>query len=163
MYTKRQMPLTLIIRWTLSSTILFFISAAIPAALHVCFDLSILIIPWSLVALVGTAVAFLISFQNNSAYDRVWEARKIWGGIVNTTRTFSIYSRDMIEGDPSAVKVILYRHRAWLTALRFSLRQQKSWEIPEIVNEKHKEKFNKIRYNPGANGDHRRLLNATSF
>jgi len=31
------------------------------------------------VALIVTAVAFLVGFQNNSAYDRIWEARKIWG------------------------------------------------------------------------------------
>ena len=114
----------------------------------VSFDLKFLTIPWALVALVGTAVAFFISFQNNSAYGRVWEARKIWGGIVNATRTFSLFTRDMIESDKEAVKKILYRHRAWLTALRFSMREPKPWEIPEIVNAKHKEKFNRIRYNP---------------
>lgn len=148
MYMKRQMPLRMIMRWTLKTTIIFLVNASIPAVLHGIFDLKMLTIPWSLVALVGTAVAFLISFQNNSAYDRVWEARKIWGGIVNATRTFSVFVRDMIEGDEEAVKTILYRHRAWLTALRFALRQQKEWEIPEVSNEKHKEKFNRLRYNP---------------
>ena len=49
--------------------------------------------------LVGTAVAFIISFQNNASYDRVWEARKIWGGIVNTSRTLGIVINDFITGE----------------------------------------------------------------
>jgi putative membrane protein len=148
MYTNRQMPLKMIIICTFKTSIIFVLNCSIPVILHVCFDINFLTIPWALVALVGTAVAFLISFQNNSAYGRVWEARKIWGGIVNATRTFSVFIRDMIEEDPGSIKTILYRHRAWLTALRFSMRAPKSWEIPEIINEKHKEQFNRIRFNP---------------
>ena len=148
MYTQRQMPIKLILRWTRNTTLVFIANAAIPTILHICFGLTLLTIPWSLVALVGTAVAFLISFQNNSAYDRVWEARKIWGGIVNATRTFSVYVRDMVEKDPEAVKTILYRHRAWLTALRYALREQKSWEIPEIVDGARRKRIDKFRYTP---------------
>lgn len=51
------------------------------------------------VALVGTAVAFLIGFQNNAAYGRIWEARKIWGGIVNTSRTWTMMIKDMVTNE----------------------------------------------------------------
>ena len=34
-------------------------------------------------------MAFFIGFNNNQAYDRWWEARKIWGGIVNDSRSFA--------------------------------------------------------------------------
>ena len=116
MFTKRQMPIKLIFRWTFKTSLIFIINSSIPVILHIAFDMPYLTVPWALVALVGTAVAFLISFQNNSAYDRVWEARKIWGGIVNETRTFTLFVRDMVENDNEAVRRILYRHRAWLTA-----------------------------------------------
>ncbi|MEZ4933334.1 MAG: bestrophin family ion channel [Saprospiraceae bacterium] len=43
------------------------------------FDLHWLKIPWTPLALIGTAVAFVIGFRNNSAYGRIWEARMIWG------------------------------------------------------------------------------------
>ena len=43
-------------------------------------------IPWIPVSVIGTAVAFFVGFKNNQAYDRMWEARKIWGGIVNNSR-----------------------------------------------------------------------------
>ena len=37
----------------------------------------------------GTAIAFFIGFNNNQAYDRWWEARKIWGALVNDSRSFA--------------------------------------------------------------------------
>ena len=46
--------------------------------------------PVAPVALLGGGLAIFLGFRNNSAYDRWWEARKIWGGIVNTSRTFGI-------------------------------------------------------------------------
>jgi putative membrane protein len=46
------------------------------------------IIPWQPITLIGIAVAFYLGFKNNSSYDRTWEARKIWGSMVNNSRTF---------------------------------------------------------------------------
>ena len=46
-------------------------------------------IPFSLIGSLGTALAIFLAFRNNSAYDRWWEARKIWGGVVNSSRTFA--------------------------------------------------------------------------
>jgi putative membrane protein len=36
--------------------------------------------------LVGTALSLLLVFRTNSSYDRFWEGRKLWGGVVNETR-----------------------------------------------------------------------------
>ena len=36
--------------------------------------------------LIGVALGLLIVFRNNCSYDRYWEGRKLWGGIVNTSR-----------------------------------------------------------------------------
>ena len=49
-------------------------------------DIQAFKVPWLPVSLVGTAVAFYVGFKNNSSYDRLWEARKIWGAIVNSSR-----------------------------------------------------------------------------
>lgn len=42
----------------------------------------------------GLAVAFFLGFRMNSAYDRWWEARKIFGELTNNTRSFvtKVYS-----------------------------------------------------------------------
>jgi putative membrane protein len=90
-------------------------------------------------ALIGTAVAFVIGFQNNAVYGRIWEGRKIWGGIVNTSRTFGVFVQDMLSDEHSSqpvsidtikaeVRILTFRHIAWMTALRHAMRQQKSWE-----------------------------------
>ena len=40
-------------------------------------------------AVVGGALGIFVSFRTNSAYDRWWEARKLWGGIVNQSRNLA--------------------------------------------------------------------------
>jgi putative membrane protein len=96
-------------------------------------------IPWTPLALIGTAVAFVIGFQNNAAYGRIWEARKIWGGIVNSSRTFGMFVQDMVSGEHAKqavtkaglndeIRILTYRHIAWMTALRYAMRTRKSWE-----------------------------------
>jgi len=45
-------------------------------------------VSWLPLSVIGTAVAFYVGFKNNQAYDRLWEARKIWGGIINISRAW---------------------------------------------------------------------------
>ena len=87
-------------------------------------------IPWSAVTVIGIAVAFYLGFKNNSAYDRTWEARKIWGGIVNNSRSFGAAVVAFVQGDNEGdvKKELIYRHIAWMTALRHQLRLSKPWE-----------------------------------
>jgi putative membrane protein len=55
-------------------------------------------LPWQPISVIGIAVAFYLGFKNNSSYDRTWEARKIWGGIVNTSRSFGAGVVSFIQG-----------------------------------------------------------------
>lgn len=96
-------------------------------------DLSL---PWQPISVLGIAVAFYLGFKNNSSYDRTWEARKIWGGIVNDSRSFGsaiisfLQSEDAVEL-ARVKKQLVYRHIAWLTALRYQLRLSREWEHQE--------------------------------
>jgi putative membrane protein len=139
MYTRKVFPIKAMAYWTKYETALFTAIILAFIGVYELLDLHWLRIPWTPIALVGTAVAFVIGFQNNSAYGRIWEARKIWGGIVNTSRTFGMFAQDMITNDgvedkvsqaevDAAIKTVTYRHIAWMTALRHSMRQKKSWE-----------------------------------
>lgn len=125
--------------WTRGETLIYLLYAAIITVLYQVFGLTFLNVPWTPVALVGTAVAFLVGFQNNSAYGRIWEARKIWGAIVNTSRTWGMKIQDMVTDEhynhtisEDQLKLekrsLIYRHIAWMTALRYSMRTRKSWE-----------------------------------
>jgi putative membrane protein len=126
-------------RWTRFETLLFILIIVIWGSAYYFLDLEWLRIPWTPLALIGTAVAFVIGFQNNAVYGRIWEARKIWGGIVNTSRTFGVFVQDMLTDEHTnnnvssetikkEVKALTYRHIAWMTALRHAMRQQKQWE-----------------------------------
>ena len=104
---------------------------------HVGIDASIPFLPLSTI---GIAVAFYVGFKNNHSYDRFWEARKIWGGIVNYSRTWgnqvlSFVTMRMAEEGVSqdemrtAHKRLIYRHMAWMNALRLQLRQANTFSI----------------------------------
>lgn len=139
MYTGKVYRVIDMVVWTRYETLfLIFLIAGWDCAYYF-LEMDYLRIPWTPMALIGTAVAFVIGFQNNSVYSRIWEARKIWGGIVNTSRTFGTFVQDMVtkeraksdvsdEQIQQEVKAITYRHIAWLTALRHSMRQNKQWE-----------------------------------
>lgn len=139
MHTLRNRSIKEVLIWTRKDILYFLIIAAIPTTLYQIFHWKWLTIPWLPIALVGTAVAFLIGFKNNSSYDRAWEARKIWGGIVNFSRTWTIMVKDFVtdihskesvsDEDLHAIHLVLVkRHVAWMTALRYQLRQPKHWE-----------------------------------
>ena len=140
MYTRKKYSFKDVLLWTRWEILTFTIIAAVPAILYQVMELHWLRLPWTAFALIGTAVAFLIGFQNNAAYGRAWEARKIWGGIVNTSRSWSIMTRDLISNQHANVKLseeelnqerqmLIDRHIAWLTALRHAMRQPRPWEV----------------------------------
>jgi ion channel-forming bestrophin family protein len=92
---------------------------------------------WLPVAMLGTAVAFIVGFKNNASYNRLWEARQIYGSIINESRSFGVKARDFMGGkdDPQA-RLLFERHFAWLTFLRYQLREPRKWEIMDEVRYK---------------------------
>ncbi|UOU97103.1 hypothetical protein MUU74_11425 [Chryseobacterium daecheongense] len=116
------------IMWTRRSIYILTILAAIPTVLYFC-GWKFLAFPWQPIAIMGTAVAFIVGFKNNASYSRLWEARQIYGAIINDSRSFGYILRDALSGkDPGKVKEMFSRHYAWLTALRFQLREPRAWE-----------------------------------
>ena len=100
MYKQRRFPFKNVLIWTQRELIFFIIMTTIVTILYELLAIKWLQVPFTPVALVGTAVAFMIGFQNNAAYDRIWEARKIWGGIVNTSRSLIITVKDSFYMHP---------------------------------------------------------------
>ncbi|UZR97407.1 bestrophin family protein [Chondrinema litorale] len=96
-------------------------------------------IPWLPLSIIATAVAFYVGFKNNSAYDRMWEARKIWGAIVNSSRAWGSAVKSFVDSNYSnediteeqlfqIKKKLIYRHIGWLYALRSQLLIITPWE-----------------------------------
>ena len=99
-------------------------------------------LPFAIVSVTGIAVAFYVGFKNNSSYERLWEARKIWGAYVNISRTFAMYILDFIkpneaisEEELDKIKQrMIRRHIGYITAVRMQLRKQTVWKIEEVGN-----------------------------
>lgn len=121
------------IPWTRKKIYKMLILSSVPTALFYFSGWKWLAIPWVPVALLGTAAAFISGFKNTQTYNRSWEARQIYGAIINNSRSFGILVKDFIRmndkvQESALHQQIIYRHFAWLTALRFQLRETKSWE-----------------------------------
>ena len=80
--------------------------------------------------LIGVALGIFLGFQNNAAYDRWWEGRKLWGSLVNTSRSMARQVLTLVgptEGpeaeEAAALRDVLVRRIiAFAHALRLSLR-----------------------------------------
>ena len=83
-------------------------------------------IPFLPVASIGTAVAFYVGFKNNQAYERQWEARRLWGGITNTSRILAASFISLIA-DKEKQKEFLNRHIAYINIVRLQLRKTIPW------------------------------------
>lgn len=133
MYVKRNYGFWMTLNWTKKPFIAGTLYGLSIALVSYYFKI-IIAIPWQPISILGIAVAFYLGFKNNSSYDRTWEARKIWGGIVNSSRTFGAATVAFVQGDKSidVQREIIYRHLAWVTALRHQLRLSRPWEHLEL-------------------------------
>jgi len=155
-----------VIKWSSKYILLFIVIwDSIPVFLHSALNLEWLHLPWQPISLIGIAVAFYLGFKNNTSYDRLWEGRKIWGGIVNASRSFSVMVINFINNDEavnertdkelkSIAKTVIHRHVAWLRALTLEMRKLKEWEHNEnddktlrklLGTEFHEEKFESLK------------------
>jgi putative membrane protein len=87
-------------------------------------------LPIQLVTITGTVIGLLLAFRTNSAYCRWWEARTIWGAIVNDSRTWVRQLMVFVESGNSPktvtahVREMNHRQIAWCYSLCRSLRRQ---------------------------------------
>ncbi|MFN0100727.1 MAG: bestrophin family protein [Bryobacteraceae bacterium] len=131
MHAGRNYSFKEISAWTRRESFVFLLIAAVPTLLFILAGWTWITLPWQPMAVVGTAVAFITGFKNNASYSRLWEARQAWGGIINGSRAWSLLVFGFLPNDASARQRLLYRHIAWVTALRFQLREPRKWENME--------------------------------
>ncbi len=136
MYINRNYGFWMTFNWSKKPFIFGCIYSAVICTISYFTGFS-LALPWQPISVIGIAVAFYLGFKNNSSYDRTWEARKIWGSIVNNSRTFGAAVVSFVNGEETEdiQKELIYRHIAWLTALRYQLRLSRPWEhVQERLN-----------------------------
>lgn len=130
MLIRRRLPKKFVLRLAFASARIAGPWAIFVTGLYSVVGLHFVKIPFLPIATIGTAVAFYVGFKNNSAYDRFWEARKIWGGVVNASRSWASAVAAYVEPHDDGVRAaatrreLIYRQLAWVNALRVQLRKQ---------------------------------------
>jgi putative membrane protein len=116
--------------------------------------------PFSIAAILGSALAIFIAFRNNSSYSRWWEARTLWGGIINSIRvlarliitfTDSHSHQQNYDKEKSELfkKEMIYKVIAWVHALRLHLRKQDNWqELKPFLSEQEFDELQKSQNKP---------------
>jgi ion channel-forming bestrophin family protein len=78
--------------------------------------------PIQIPAFLGTAISVILSFKLNQSYDRWWEARRIWGSIVNDSRNLVLQLQSFVFDNNDDIRKITFRQIAWCYSLGQSLR-----------------------------------------
>jgi putative membrane protein len=133
MHSGRNYTLLEFLYWTRRKIYILVLLSILPTVLYAVTGCTWVALPWPPIVLVGTAAALIAGFRNNATYGRSWEARQIWGRIVNSSRAFGIMTIDFIRHPQENTlkeihQRIVYRHLAWITALRHQLREKRQWE-----------------------------------
>lgn len=124
--------LTGIVFWNRFNILFFAICAGLAYTSIIVYDIDYVRLPAIPVSILGGALAIFLGFRNSSAYDRWWEARKIWGAIVNDSRSFGLelitypIGKDNEEEAEIAEWRLraIRRHIGWLYALNAHLRKK---------------------------------------
>lgn len=138
MIVKRNFDLRKVFQNIRSETLTTLLVAISVFALHT-YKVIDITLPFSIAGILGSALAIFIAFRNQSSYARWWEARTIWGGIINNSR---IFARQIIANVDNAVaigkankqeadlykKEMIDRQIAFAHSLRLHLRKQNTSE-----------------------------------
>lgn len=142
MYVGKYLRFKIVFQFSWKSIVVFACYSAL--IVYVLYDLLPRFngLPFAIISVTGIAVAFYVGFKNNSSYERLWEARKLWGAYVNSSRIFAMYVLDFLK--PSAQLAenelrqaqsrILKRHIAYMNAVRLQLRKYTVWKMEEVGN-----------------------------
>ncbi len=113
--------------WTRREIYILLALGTVPVCLYELARWRWLGVPWTVVALIGTATAFIVSFKNTQTYARTVEAQQVWSSILSASRAWGLMSRDY-TASAEATRQLVNRHMAWVTALRYQLRRRRAWE-----------------------------------
>jgi len=127
MHAGRSYKFTEFVFWTRRSLYWLIAINLVLVSLYQLCGLHWLAVPWSVIFLLGTTVALTAGFKNTQTYNRLWEAQQVWASITGMSRLWGAMARDYVDDDNDARRLV-YRHLAWLTALRYQMRDSKAWE-----------------------------------
>ncbi len=119
-------------------------------------------IPFGAIGALGSALAIFLGFRNNSAYDRWWEARKIWGALVNDSRSWCrqavAWAESPTESDAheenaeELTRRLVHRHLGFVHGLALHLRKDPALHdrVAEFVDEGEAARYREVPNVPTA-------------
>lgn len=114
-------------------------------------------IPLAIPAILGTVISLLLGFRSNQAYDRWWEARHIWGAIVNDSRSLSRQVMSFTYNNYHSEDVEIFRQRiirrqiGWCYALGRHLRKQQALKgLEKYIDREELEALKEVENVPSA-------------
>lgn len=124
MLVDKRVPIRYILRMVRFEMLIVIILATVIYFIAGYIDPYIPEMPLTIATFLGTAISVLLSFKMSQSYDRWWEARKIWGAIVNDSRSFVLQLQAFLKKDELKpnIRVMAYRQVAWCYCLGQSLR-----------------------------------------
>ena len=136
---------------------------------HTVYNFPGVSIPIAIPAILGTIISLLLAFRSNQAYDRWWEARTLWGSIVNDSRSFARQTLTFVDNsydneDRSSLRErIIKRQIAWVYSLSKHLRGQNAHEtLNNLISDEEKQAVLRLDNTPMAlleqHGNDLRLL-----
>ena len=129
MIVRTRIPFPYLISELKTPLIYVSIISIVSGILSIYFHSFLADIPINIATTLGVAISILLSYMINQSYERWWEARKIWGEIVNDSRTLVLQLQMYLEEDNPIIKEISYRHIAWNYCMGQHLRKTSSLEI----------------------------------
>jgi putative membrane protein len=83
------------------------------------------LMPIGIPTFLGTAISVILSFKLSQSYDRWWEARKVWGSIVNDSRSLVLQVQSFLtKSNQTSINLIAHRQIAWCHSLGLSLKDE---------------------------------------
>lgn len=137
MLLKKNIPFSYVFGKIKYELIVITLYASLIAVLYSNYHISSINIPIAVPAILGTVISLLLGFRSNQAYDRWWEARHIWGAIVNDSRTLGRQIMNFTHDGYDNDGVTAFRDRmmrrqiAWTYTLAKHLREQRAGNIIE--------------------------------
>lgn len=141
MHTGKSYRLPEFIAWTRRTIYVLLALCIIPVLLYELAGWKWLAVPWGAILLVGTTAALSAGFKSVQTYNRMQDAQQVWSSIQGASRIWGTSCRDLTV-DADVARGLVYRHLAWLTALRYEMRQPRAWEtLGEARNAEYRSRY----------------------
>ena len=128
MIVRRNLKLSIILHLAWKSLVFFAAMSVLVPALDRGLGVRAFELDAATVGPLGTALAIFLAFRNATAYDRWWEGRKLWGSLINQSRSFARQVMTFVgPGDATHADLrrrLILRQIAYAHALRAMLRKQ---------------------------------------